>query len=86
MDLMRSIDNYCERLDPGFWAEPLNAVTNAAFVIGAMIAGLFIGVMEAWAGAFLGGEYKPLVTFSLLVVVLMIRPYGLFGTHEIERL
>lgn len=38
MDLMRSIDNYCERLDPGFWAEPLNAVTNAAFVIGAMIA------------------------------------------------
>lgn len=55
-------------------------------VIGAMIAGLFIGVMEAWAGAFLGGEYKPLVTFSLLVVVLMIRPYGLFGTHEIERL
>lgn len=26
------IDFYCERLGPGFWAEPVNAVTNAAFV------------------------------------------------------
>lgn len=38
MDLMRTIDNYCERLDPGFWAEPLNAVSNLAFLIGALIA------------------------------------------------
>ena len=30
---------YCERgLDPGFWAEPLNAITNAAFIIAAMLA------------------------------------------------
>lgn len=32
------IDIYCERLDPGFWAEPLNAVTNAAFLIAAAAA------------------------------------------------
>jgi hypothetical protein len=38
MDLMRSIDSYCERLDPGFWGEPLNAISNAAFLIGALIA------------------------------------------------
>lgn len=38
MDLMGTIDSYCERLDPGFWAEPLNAVSNAAFLIGALIA------------------------------------------------
>lgn len=25
------IDIYCERLGPGLWAEPLNALTNAAF-------------------------------------------------------
>jgi len=34
----------------------------------------------------LGGEFKLLVTFIILVVALMIRPYGLFGTVEIERL
>ncbi len=32
------IDNYCERLAYGFWAEPLNAITNAAFLIVAFVA------------------------------------------------
>ena len=34
----RYIDIYCERLEPGLWAEPLNAVTNAAFFIAAFFA------------------------------------------------
>lgn len=55
-------------------------------VAGALLGGLLVGLVEAWAGAYLGGEYKQLATFSLLVVVLLLRPYGLFGTHEIERL
>ena len=55
-------------------------------VLGALVGGLFIGLIEALAGAFLGGEYKLLATFIVLVLVLMVRPYGLFGTHEIERL
>ncbi len=55
-------------------------------VLGALVGGLLIGVVEAWTGSYLGGEYKLLATFSLLVVILLIRPYGLFGTHEIERL
>jgi len=55
-------------------------------VLGALVGGLFIGLVEALAGAFLGAEYKLLATFLMLVVVLMMRPYGLFGTHEIERL
>ncbi|TRD22217.1 hypothetical protein [Palleronia caenipelagi] len=32
MDWTRQIDAYCERLGPGLWAEPVNAVTNLAFV------------------------------------------------------
>ena len=55
-------------------------------VLGALVGGIFIGLIEALAGAFLGGEYKLLATFIVLVLVLMVRPYGLFGTHEIERL
>jgi len=55
-------------------------------VLGALVGGLLVGLIEAWAGIYLGGEYKMLATFSLLVLILMIRPYGLFGTHEIERL
>ena len=55
-------------------------------VVGALVGGLMVGLVEAWAGAFLGGEYKMIATFALLIVVLLVRPYGLFGTHEIERL
>ena len=33
MDLSKPIDIYCERLDIGIWAEPINAVTNVAFIL-----------------------------------------------------
>ena len=36
MDLSKSIDIYCERLDIGIWAEPINAVTNATFILAAI--------------------------------------------------
>ncbi|WP_417767541.1 ceramidase domain-containing protein [Stappia sp.] len=38
MDWTRSVDAYCERLDPGLWAEPVNALTNAAFLVAAVAA------------------------------------------------
>jgi branched-chain amino acid transport system permease protein len=55
-------------------------------VAGALVGGLVIGLIESWAGTYLGGEYKIVTTFGLLIVALLIRPYGLFGTAEIERL
>lgn len=55
-------------------------------VLGALVGGLLVGLIEALTGFYIGGEYKILATFSLLVLILMLRPYGLFGTHEIERL
>lgn len=36
--MMEQINIYCERLGPDFWAEPINAITNAAFLIAAAIA------------------------------------------------
>lgn len=38
MSWTEPLDNYCERLDPGFWAEPVNAITNASFIIAALAA------------------------------------------------
>ena len=37
MEWTAYIDGYCERTDPGYWAEPVNAVTNAAFLIAAVV-------------------------------------------------
>lgn len=38
MDLTRSIDIYCERVGAAFWAEPINALTNLAFIAAAVFA------------------------------------------------
>lgn len=38
VDWMAPIRAYCERSDPGFWAEPVNAVSNAAFLAAAALA------------------------------------------------
>lgn len=37
MDWMQQIDGYCERTDFSYWSEPVNAVTNAAFLIAAFV-------------------------------------------------
>jgi hypothetical protein len=37
VELWRSVDIYCERTDPGFWSEPLNAASNAAFLVAAAL-------------------------------------------------
>ncbi|MBV2360465.1 ceramidase [Thalassococcus sp. CAU 1522] len=37
MDWSSQVDNYCERMGFAFWAEPVNAVTNAAFLLAALV-------------------------------------------------
>jgi uncharacterized membrane protein (GlpM family) len=37
MDWLAAVDAYCERLGPGYWAEPVNALTNAAFLVAAFV-------------------------------------------------
>lgn len=36
MDWFEQVNNYCERLDGGYWSEPLNALTNLAFILAAI--------------------------------------------------
>jgi branched-chain amino acid transport system permease protein len=55
-------------------------------VLGALIGGLVVGWVEIMTAAYLGGNYRLMATFVLLAAILVIRPYGLFGTKEIERL
>ncbi len=38
MDWARTVDGYCERTSAAFWAEPVNAITNAAFLLAALLA------------------------------------------------
>ncbi|MCA0240407.1 MAG: branched-chain amino acid ABC transporter permease [Proteobacteria bacterium] len=54
-------------------------------VVGGAFGGLVIGVAENLAGGYLGRGLKEIAGFVLIVVVLMVKPYGLFGQREIER-
>lgn len=57
---------------------------------GAIIAGLIVGVLENIAGGYLdplvGGGIKDIFPYIVLILVLLIKPYGLFGLERIERI
>jgi branched-chain amino acid transport system permease protein len=57
---------------------------------GAVIAGLIVGVLENIAGGYLdplvGGGVKDIFPYIILIIVLLIKPYGLFGLVRIERI
>lgn len=58
-------------------------------IVGAIVGGFIIGLLENFAGVYLdtllGGGTKDVVPFVVLVIIIMIRPYGMFGKQIIER-
>lgn len=56
---------------------------------GAIVGGFIIGILENLAGGYLdpllGGGVKEVAPFIILVLILMLKPYGLFGKQVIER-
>ena len=54
-----------------------------------VIGGLIVGIVESLAAGYLdpyvGGGTKDFAPYVLMIIVLMFRPYGMFGTHRIER-
>ncbi|WP_243395510.1 branched-chain amino acid ABC transporter permease [Nocardioides currus] len=46
---------------------------------GALVGGLLLGVMENWGSAVFGSEWKDVVAFVLLVLILLVRPSGILG-------
>ena len=54
-------------------------------MLGSALGGLLIGLLESYAGGYLGRGMKDVIGFAMIVVVLMVKPYGLFGVRRIER-
>ncbi len=57
---------------------------------GAVLAGMLLGFFESVASGYLdpvvGGGSRDLVVASMLILTILIRPHGLFGRHDIERI
>lgn len=54
-------------------------------VPGAMLGGAIIGLLITYTGAYLGGGLQSVIPYVILVFILMVKPYGLFGQVRIER-
>ena len=52
---------------------------------GAIIGGIIIGLLETFTGGYLSTSLREVIPYIVLVFILMVKPYGLFGSVEIER-
>ena len=53
---------------------------------GSLIAGLFIGWMETIVGAYLGAAWQNFLPYVVVLLMMIVKPTGLFGEHRIERI
>ncbi len=72
--------------------ESVGLLALAAVVIGGMqsipgaiVGGLLVGVIEQMASAYISPKSSDIVIYLLLLVILMVRPWGLFGQRELGR-
>ncbi|MDG2211842.1 MAG: branched-chain amino acid ABC transporter permease [Acidimicrobiales bacterium] len=75
-----------------FRALPAVIVGGLDSVVGALAGGMLIGFVEIFAGQYLssyanilGYGYQQVIPYVVMLIALLIRPYGLFGTEEVRR-
>jgi branched-chain amino acid transport system permease protein len=81
------VDSYLALV--GFKVFPVVILGGLDSVGGAVVGGLVVGAVESVGAGYIdphvGGGTKDFVPFLLMLVVLMVRPYGFFGKEVIER-
>ena len=64
---------------PGIKAFTAAVLGGIGSIRGALLGGMLLGLMENWGATVLGGEWKDVFAFTVLVLVLLFRPTGLLG-------
>ncbi|MDZ7696842.1 MAG: branched-chain amino acid ABC transporter permease [Deltaproteobacteria bacterium] len=52
---------------------------------GAILGGIIIGLLESFTGGYISTSLREIIPYIVLIFILMVKPYGLFGLVEIER-
>jgi len=66
-----------------FTAAVLGGIGN---IRGAMVGGFVLGVLEALSAGYISSENKDLITFIVLILVLVVKPTGIFGEEVTEKI
>jgi branched-chain amino acid transport system permease protein len=69
----------------GLKAFPAAALGGFGSLGGSIVGGLLVGVIESLVGGHLGTKWRDPVAFSILFAVLLVKPTGLFGRKDLER-
>lgn len=69
----------------GLRAFPAAVLGGFGSIPGAIIGGIIIGISESLAGIFLPAGFKDIFAYIILILVLLIRPEGIFGIKERKR-
>jgi len=67
----------------GFTVAILGGLGNS---MAAVAAGLVLGILESFSIWFMPAAYKDVISISILLIILFVRPSGLFGSSEAARL
>jgi branched-chain amino acid transport system permease protein len=70
----------------GLKAIPAVLVGGLDSITGAIVGGFIVGLLESLVTGYLSAELGEVVPFIVLLIVLIIKPYGLFGLVRIERI
>ena len=70
----------------GLKAFPATILGGLDSIIGSAFGGLIIGITENLVGGYISSSLKEVAGFIIIILILMVRPYGLFGEKRIERL
>jgi branched-chain amino acid transport system permease protein len=52
---------------------------------GAMFGGILLGIVESLGASYISSEYKDAYAFVVLIIILLVKPGGLFGKAELEK-
>lgn len=69
----------------GLRAFPAAILGGIDSIEGAIVGGLIVGIVESVGAGYLGAEFRDVIAFGIMFVVLLWRPSGLFGTRELVR-
>ena len=69
----------------GLLALPAVVIGGMQSIPGAIIGGILVGVIEQLAATYISPKSSDIVIYGLLLVILMVRPWGLFGQKELGR-
>lgn len=69
----------------GLLALPAVVIGGMQSIPGAIIGGLLVGIIEQFASSYISPKSSDIVIYTLLLLILMVRPWGLFGQRELGR-